>query len=295
MHSERGGYQMKFHILCAVFLNFLVSSTTIIPAQRSHVSRNRSYDLSEEMPKMPHRAQLLQELLTTKETPEILRITRSAAAVLKVKDEIPVNVCIKRLEKHITALEQFNRKNKILKLLPLTNNNRYAIIDGLIDFTHDLLRICVKKMINEESLDPLFVAWRLFVTEYKDIDSETFLHEMGYLLFTIYKNIFVAYVEMKSSVPNASVNWQVLKEMIELYDRVSALPIKKLLDTLDKCLIQFTAIMHDYAMEEDAGLYAWLAKYWWVPPIILTGVVTNFASFFLRTGKSPSIDTNLHK
>ena len=206
---------------------------------------------------------------------------------LPVQEEISINEAIYRLNKHIVALEQFNKKNKILKLLPFkTTDNRVAFIDDVIEVSHGLLRICVKKMINEESLDPLFVVWRLFMTEYKDIDSEIFVKETAYLLFSIYKNIFVVYINEYNHSGNqddkvsflSESRLRVLQEMIILYNQIASLPLKELFDALDICLDQFLVIMNNYGIKENTGWGEWLKKYWWVPPIVITGILANYFS-----------------
>src|SRR5437867_1672959 len=114
------------------------------------------------------------------------------------EQSIDIDDAVKRLDRHIVVLEQFNTKNKLLKLVPTKNaENRFVFIYEVLNFSHDLLRICIKKMYNDESLDPLFVIWRLFVSEYKDIECEMFLQEFSVLLFSIYKNIFVSYISNK--------------------------------------------------------------------------------------------------
>ncbi|MCL4229659.1 hypothetical protein KJZ61_03120 [Candidatus Dependentiae bacterium] len=195
-------------------------------------------------------------------------------------DSLDVNVTIKRLKPHIEILEQFNTKNKLLKLLPYKAPNRFIFIDDIADFTHGLLRICVKKMLNEESLDPLFVMWRLFITEYQDVESEIFLREMSILLFSIYKNIFTAYLQNRS-VATPAIDAAFLQSAIALYQRVSVLPIKEILEILDDCLVQFTVIMKDYGIDENKTWIAWLKKYWWVPPVVVSSmffsIIKNFA------------------
>lgn len=189
--------------------------------------------------------------------------------------DIEIDTAIKELDRHITVLEQFNTKNKQLKLLPYKLGSRFLLIDDIVEFTHDLLRICIKKMMVEESLDPLFVAWRLFVKEYKTIDSHLFLHEMTILLFSIYKNIFVTYLHNRSPV-ETKVDLDFLKEMVALYQRINSFPIKELLRILDRCLDQFLKIMQDCGMNEGMSWIEWLKKYWWVPPVIATSVLVGF-------------------
>jgi hypothetical protein len=193
---------------------------------------------------------------------------------MQADSDIEVNTAIRHLDRHITALEQFNTKNKQLKLLPYKMGNRFLFIDEVVEFTHDLLRICVKKMLTDESLDPLFVVWRLFVNEYKDIDSIIFLREMAALLLSIYKNIFVAYLNNRSAV-ESKVDLAFLREIIELYQKVNTLPIKELLNTLDRCLDQFLEIMRDYGIDEDTSWIEWLKKHWWIPPVVATSVLVS--------------------
>jgi hypothetical protein len=209
-------------------------------------------------------------------------VSSSSIYTSMLHEEIPTDIAIYRLEKHIIALEQFNVKNKMLKLIPQKLDIRFVFVDDFLEITHDLLRICVKKMINEQSIDPLFVAWRLFVTEYRNIDTETFLREMGHLVFSVYKNTFVMYLNNKVSIPHNSVNWQVLHHMVTLYEHVASLPLRQLLDNLDRCLEQFFEIIRNLVVEEEASLFSWLKKYWWVPPIVITSLVINFFGGFLH-------------
>lgn len=206
-------------------------------------------------------------------------------------ESLDVNMAIKRLKPHIEVLEQFNTKNKLLKLLPYKTPNRFIFIDDIADFTHGLLRICVKKMLNEESLDPLFVMWRLFINEYQDVDSEIFLREMSILLFSIYKNIFTAYLQNRS-VATPAIDAAFLQSAIELYQRVSVLPIKEILEILDDCLVQFTVIMKDYGIDENKTWITWLKKYWWVPPVVVSSmffsIIKNFAQSIPMPPVQPS-------
>lgn len=227
----------------------------------------------------------------------ILSVCSMSYASMVKEQGVDIDDAVRRLDIHMAVLEQFNTKNKMFKLIPFKNGERFVIIDEVLDFSHDLLRICVKKMWAEESLDPMFVVWRLFVSEYKDIESETFLQEFGVLLFSIYKNIFVSYLSNRvafvnnaPTATNSAINLQNLQQMIDLYNQVSALPLRQLLEALDLCLDQFLIIVRTYGLQEEMGWLAWIQQYWWVPPVVVTSFVLNlFKDYFSAPTPLPTV------
>jgi len=82
---------------------------------------------------------------------------------------------IARLNPHIGALIQFNKNNE--KLNPGFNTLISVINDGApaLAFTHELIKLCAKKMEKLGSLEPLFETWRFFKQSFKNVEPHIFL------------------------------------------------------------------------------------------------------------------------
>jgi hypothetical protein len=202
--------------------------------------------------------------------------------------DIDVNYAIENINRHITTLESFHINNTKLKpIFRIEADGNVIITDSIVVFGHDLICICVKKILHEQSLDPLFAVWRLFVGEYKDIETEMFVLEMSILLFSIYRNILFSFNEANNA-GEPILDPATLQEINKLYAQVATLPIKQVLMALDKCYGQFMLIMRDYEINSQMGWIEWIQNYWWVPPVVVTSAIITAVNVFFVDSNKPS-------
>lgn len=175
---------------------------------------------------------------------------------------------IKRLHKHFYLLNQFNKKNKKEHLIDWETQ---AAVPFFLDldvncssYKHPLVVLCLKKMNMLRSLDPLFETWDIFLKEYKQVEGSLFLHEISILTFCLYKNILCTLDAQRGQRVNAV-------EIINLYNKINGLPIDEVLTALDHCYVRLIFVLKEYEFFSTMSWGEWLAKYWWLPPMVAIG------------------------
>ncbi|MFA6065953.1 MAG: hypothetical protein WC707_02110 [Candidatus Babeliaceae bacterium] len=171
------------------------------------------------------------------------------------------NDVIQRLHKHIKEIVVVNKKIK----------KKFICVDLVIGnayFQHDLVRWASRKIIEESSSSALVAIWDIFKYHNRPSNDNDFL-----FITDITKLIFLMYHSLLHELSQTSLKVS-LYDIAQLYSQIAALPIKDLLDILDKFLSQLKAILHVYAPSPHESFYEWMSDHWWMPPVILasTGV-----------------------
>jgi len=190
------------------------------------------------------------------------------------KDEIYINHRIDRLNKHVSFLAKFHAKNKEqIKILTKEIKKALWRLD-ITKYDHELIRLCVKKVLYTRAINPIFEAWRLFLETYRSIDSTLFLREFSILIFCLYKNFIFSLDRQGHVNPKVSS-----VEIFELSGRIMSLPIDQILDALDVCYHQFIFIMQDYGMTTIASPTEWIKENWWVIPVSFVSLIVSIAKY----------------
>jgi len=195
---------------------------------------------------------------------------------------------IKRLEWHVSFLLQFHKKNNVTLAKMLKDAKKAFWELDITEYQHELNRLCIKKMMQVNRIDPVFETWRLFVTMYRDIDISLFIHEFSVIIFCVYKNLVFSLLKPDHKVTS--------NDIFELSVKIMSLPIDQVLDALDLCYRQFILIMQDYGMTAPISWKEWVRQYWWVLPVSVVSLIISIARdnllrpFIRREDQPVSID-----
>ncbi len=179
---------------------------------------------------------------------------------------------IKRLDKHIQFLVSFNKNNyQHLKVNAQSKSSLYEF--DIVDYKHELVRLCLKGINIKASFEPLFKTWSLFNSSFKEVETDCFVKEFGILIFCVYKNLIKTFIKSESKVSSA--------EIIELAGKIRSLPIEQVLDALDLCYRRFIFIMQDYGLSQENNPKEWLKHYWWVIPVSLFSLAISVVKHYV--------------
>lgn len=169
---------------------------------------------------------------------------------------------VERLCRHVTFLKAVNK-----------GSTRPVIkFDGMpTQCRHELMKWCIKKIHDEERIDPLFDVWQAFTQHSRDtcLEDEVFVRDFAALIYVIYMNIIT--VAVRGS----------FQEFMILYNQVLVLPLPDLLDLLDIFYERLGVIFHAYSSSTFS--YTDLIKeYWWAPLAVGAAVATGALQWYLR-------------
>lgn len=172
------------------------------------------------------------------------------------------------VERHVSFLVEQRVEKK--------NSSFYFVFSG---FKCREVEFCRLAIHDKGSLDPLMWTWR----KHRDtILNDTFaLREFTVLLVMVYQNL-ILHVDGRRDIP-----WFGL---ISLYMKLNAIPLQKLFDVLEECLVRYQIIFEDYSNGSlfHDSLIEWFQENWWLPTAIFTMATVSFLRW-LRGRHAPSI------
>lgn len=184
------------------------------------------------------------------------------STTIRAYDEFDIEDALYRIEKHIALIDHYNKNNDKLQ-------NRSRALRDCPDHncSHELIKLCIKRIDMELCLDPVVETWHMFKTSFAQVDPELFVREFTSVLFGVYHQSIQA---LAAPAPKASAAQQVsIADIINLYNEVSSLPIVQVLDALDKLYVALNALMLKHGIKADTDWSEWLAANWWVPPVVV--------------------------
>lgn len=193
-------------------------------------------------------------------------------------------ILVARIEHHVQSIQDIARKHQGFKQEPLRMSPEalYQTLDGLVSYKHEVVKACIAQIRKEKSLAPFFAMWNSFKNSYqKDAYatiSQDFLKECSDLIFMFYSNMMNQLID-DHAVDAITVHRVTAAEIIQIYLTISELPINEFLDLLDKVLEKIMTILEDYHPEEGQSLFSWLQKNWWIPPVIIGGLLGSVYGF----------------
>ena len=177
-----------------------------------------------------------------------------------------VEFATKRIKRHINFLSYLHEKQQKQRgvwhflsshKVPFTKRlaNKKNVIDPLIidisiSLKHSVVQFCANNINEKQTLTPIFDAWKKFEAHNIE-DEENFIKEFSVLITIIYTEIW-----QNLSVPKEKSFS--IKEIIEIYNKVSELPIIRLLDVLDEFLNQLEPLIVEY-QSDGKPLTGWQA------------------------------------
>jgi len=154
-----------------------------------------------------------------------------------------------------------------------------------LGFRHPAIKNCIQKISEEKSFTPLRITWKSFLS-HNLLQESLFVRE--FLLTLIILFSYTPYT-LKGSIDNLEQSFLIpeerpkpqgpvgnkptLQDIVDLYYTMQALPILQLLATLDALVVQGNEFLHAYELHSAISWSQWFARYWWVPPVILLGLV----------------------
>lgn len=188
-------------------------------------------------------------------------------------DQFDVQDTLYRIEKCINLLEQFSKKNKKFHI-PLASKSSACPYNNC---EHELVKLCIKKMACDgEIFDPILETWRLFTQCYKSVDQDLFAREFAAMLCAVYQetlHVLNVRAALDQDEPQAPIRQQVtLADIITLYNKIAALPIAEVIESLEQLYTALRVIMAEYGVTANTNWSTWITHNWWVPPIIIASV-----------------------
>ncbi len=171
------------------------------------------------------------------------------------------------IERHVSFLVE----QKIEK----RSSGFYFVFSG---FKCREVEFCRLAIHDKGSLAPLMWTWR----KHRDIilNDALALREFSVLLIMVYQNL-IFHVDKRRDIP-----WFGL---ISLYMKLNAIPLQKLFDILEECLIRYQIIFEDYSSGSlfHDSLIEWFQENWWLPTAVFTMATVAFFRWFRGKHVSP--------
>lgn len=184
-------------------------------------------------------------------------------------DQFDIEDALYRIERHIKLIDDFNKNNKKLQKTVLTK----AVSCAESNCAHELVKLCMKKISVDLCFDPVVDTWRLFKGSFSSIDRELFVHEFSSMLVVVYQHCIMFLSENKGGkmqeLQPAAQPTVTMADIILLYNRISALPIVQILNSLDQLYVSLQTLMAQYGISADTNWSVWIKNNWWVPPVVI--------------------------
>ena len=169
--------------------------------------------------------------------------------------------CITCLTKTTDLLSCLDQQQYHYKPCNMCEQQNYIQIDAAI-FSHRIIRSCIKKIVETESLQPLITLVHK-VKKHNLIHNNRFFHEFLILIFTIYKQILFKECETKPH----NVKKSTLETIMLANNIINQLPIAEILSAIDMLVTELPPFFEKYELNSKISWKKWLQKYWWVPPV----------------------------
>lgn len=185
---------------------------------------------------------------------------------LRAYDQFDVQDMLYRIDKCITLLDQFNKKNKNLQNLTFTKTPLCP--DNTCE--HELVKLCLKKMACEgEVFSPIVETWMLFKQSFNSVEKDLFAREFAVVLCAVFEHT-LQILTLRAGEPSGSIKQQVsLVDIITLYNKISALPIVQVIESLEQLYSALKELMEEYGITADTSWSTWITTNWWVPPVVI--------------------------
>jgi len=180
----------------------------------------------------------------------------------------PGDYC-EKLHKHVSILKKFHELNKEKNIVDSSAYETMPFLVRNIEYKNEVIKRCIKKMIETASIKPLLKTWKYAYHLYISHEDMNFVREFSILIFSVYENLLII---MTANRCDGDMKTN-LEDIIQVYNAVSDLPIKEIILTLEKCYILFSKILKDHGAFSGVGAAQWLKKYWWLPPTIIVAVI----------------------
>lgn len=189
------------------------------------------------------------------------------------QDQFDVQDILYRIEKCITLLEQFSKKNKKLHVAVMVKSSPCP--DSNCE--HELVKLCIKKMACEgEIFDPILETWRLFKESFKLVEQDLFAREFAAMLCAVYQqtlNVLNLRAPQNQISPEGSIRQQItLADIILLYNKIAALPIVEVIESLEQLYKALRVLMVHYGITAETNWSTWITENWWIPPVVIASL-----------------------
>lgn len=176
-----------------------------------------------------------------------------------------------RIEQHIRLIDIINRQIK-------RTNIHHEIDTPANCCSHELVKLCMKKMEQDTCIDPVIETWKIFNSCYDTIERDLFLQEFSSVVCAVSHGCVLALAALseqsEKKKPEKPVELSVsLQDIFRLYFKISALPIGDILASMDQLYLALVELMDEYGLEEEQTWEEWMTTNWWIPPVIVTGLV----------------------
>lgn len=143
-------------------------------------------------------------------------------------------------------------------------------------FHHAYVHACALEIKKQNSIKPIFVLWEHMVS-YDFIEDDIFMKDFIGLVMYVCQYLCVP-------IEREGRSLVAFNEMLAMYEKIESLPLAELLDLLDVVVDQFGDVVEQYELNGTLTWSAWIAKYWWAPPILSGAFVYTVmsSSFWLK-------------
>lgn len=174
----------------------------------------------------------------------------------------PIGDCVARLARHVDFFRGIAPKIKT----PVG-----AVQQGP-QCRHELMRWCVKKIHEEQSIQALFDVWYTFKYHMADncSDDEVFVHDFAALIYVLYMTTVMVAVRAT------------FQDFMILYNQVLLLPLPDLLDLIDIFFERIGVIFNAYNASHLSYVDL-VREYWWAPIAIGAALATGIMQWYLRS------------
>lgn len=133
-------------------------------------------------------------------------------------------------------------------------------------FRHERIKLCAQAMSKERTIIPLFKMWKSFIA-YDCIDDTLFVHDFMCLVIMVYNQLLTEQATTRGQEQFAGV------DSIELYQKISGLPVSELLLMVDEISEKFSVLSEKYELtNQQLSWSAWFKHYWWSIPVFAKAV-----------------------
>lgn len=184
-------------------------------------------------------------------------------ALMVIDEDFKVEDVVERLNDHMTNVETWYQTSKRCAIKSIRKHEfDMSLLRTVVQVTHPVMIQCFNDMDEQQSLEPFFVAWKLFKDSQTETSQDRILcKEAAFLIMHLYSTMLC---ELQRSTTRVTVS-----QMLELYKVIAALPMYELLALLDGIAREIIGLL-DQTYQGENSFFVWLWHNWWVPPMIIS-------------------------
>jgi len=178
---------------------------------------------------------------------------------------------IKLIDIHISYLHSLYQNHHEPKKNVFSQDSGCKCSSSYGNFQNPVIVACISDIQKHENLDPFFALWK--VIKKNSFADEALLEEYALLSIIFFNNILDELSYSRVYCDNDEIELTV-DEIVELYDRLAAMPLVELVNLLNGIVNCVIAVIQHTSINKV--LFSWLQAPWWEPVFMITAYIVKW-------------------